>query len=277
MTRRVLSRHKCALIIGNNEYENGAKLYCSKNDATDISRTLGRIGFETTLKINLSTRDMDHEINAFVNKIRPNNLVVFFFSGHGMQHQGETYLIPIDNEDMLNNPEFFETNAISVQRTVESMVARAPFCVVCFLDCCRSNVADQFTSERRPFYITHNLRTENSHRMKNECGSLIVYACGLDEKAFDRSPNRRTRLFTFHLLKNITRSNLHVEDMLNDVCAGVRKDSGGELRVHRQSSLDNSTIYLNAVEPDMIEQSVNGEYILIKFCSFSQKYNEKIK
>lgn len=86
-----------ALVIGNGNYENGNMLKNPVNDANLLSERLGECGFEVDQKENLSKRDFNEAVNKFYDKIRVQKCVALvYYSGHGIQYEGENYLIPID-------------------------------------------------------------------------------------------------------------------------------------------------------------------------------------
>jgi len=87
---------KLALVIGNSAYQYGGKLKNPVNDANLMASTLGNLGFEVIKETDATLIDMRNAFEQFANKIRQYNVVLFFFAGHGMQIDGENYLIPID-------------------------------------------------------------------------------------------------------------------------------------------------------------------------------------
>ena len=82
-----------ALIVGNTNYSDNP-LTNSANDASAIDKMLKKVGFNTTLLLNLSKRSFDDAINAFSASLNDNDEAIFYYSGHGVQIDGENYLIP---------------------------------------------------------------------------------------------------------------------------------------------------------------------------------------
>lgn len=88
ITRSVSSaktRNKLALVIGNNEYEARNHLQNPVNDATDMMDALERIGFDVEKCENGTYKEMEYWLNTFVNQIQSNDMVLFYFAGHGHQ------------------------------------------------------------------------------------------------------------------------------------------------------------------------------------------------
>jgi len=97
MASSVLYQRKCALIIGINDYPSDPLKYCI-NDAEDLSRTLQRIGFQITLKLNCNYNEFHHTIDRFAETVQSNDLILFYFAGHGKQMKDQNYLLPMDYE-----------------------------------------------------------------------------------------------------------------------------------------------------------------------------------
>ena len=246
MASSTLSRTKRALIFGNNNYIAGDKLNCCANDAHDISTKLIEIGFKVTIECDQSYADMTETITEFQSDIKENDLIVFFFSGHGVEWNGQTYLVPIDNQRLIKDYSLCRYQAVCAQEPLNSMIAARPFTVIFLLDCCRLDTSEPMGKSKATAIKSSS---DNFMTMKGVAGSLIAFACGPNEKTFDKSPNRRNGLFTYHLLQHITEPNLKIEEIMCRVCDGVYGDSGGELYTYRLSCLRTSKIYLNVEEP----------------------------
>ena len=203
------------------------------------------IGFKVTTGCDKSYADMIDMITRFQRDIKENDLIVFFFSGHGVEWSGQNYLLPIDNQRIIKNPDICKYHAICAQETLNLMIAERPFSVIFLLDCCRLDISDSRGKSKATMMKSSS---DNFMTMKGVAGSLIAFACGPDQKTYDKSPNPRNGLFTYHLLKHITESNLKVEEMMCRVCDGVYEDSGEEQYVHRTSSLRTTNVYFNAEE-----------------------------
>jgi uncharacterized caspase-like protein len=141
-------RRKLALVIGNGNYSRPSnRLTHSINNAIDVSDLLNRINFNVTTYTDANT-EMKEMIVDFAKTIKPDDLILFYFSGHGYQVQGKNYLIPVD-DDEIKTKRNIEDIAINVERTIERLVEKNPSYVTIFiLDCCRP-------------YVLKNPRTPN--------------------------------------------------------------------------------------------------------------------
>ena len=251
MTTMQQSSKKLALVIGNNDYEDEGKLNCSINDALDVGNELEKIGFLVTIGINLPYMKMMQTILQFQRQIDKDDLVIFFFSGHGAQWEDQNYLIPTDNKCLSDDLEMYRYHAVRVQLTIESMIKRQPCAVIVLLDCCRDYLVENQALSSIPLTKSvqeHPTVTNMTTSMRGVAGSMIAYACGPDGSILEESKNGRNSMFTYHLLKHIAEPNLKVDEMMCRVCNGVFEDTDGKCSSHRLSSLRTPNVYFNTTE-----------------------------
>lgn len=91
---------RLALVIGNAAYKAKA-LATPVNDAALIAQTLLAAGFDVTGARDLGEDSLRQTFRDFIDsaaKAGPDAVVTVYFSGYGLQSEGENYLIPIDAE-----------------------------------------------------------------------------------------------------------------------------------------------------------------------------------
>jgi uncharacterized caspase-like protein len=89
---------RIALVIGNANYQAGV-LATPANDAGLIAQTLQAAGFDTAGARDLDEDSLRHAFRDFVEKASgagPDTVAFIYFSGYGLQLEGENYLVPID-------------------------------------------------------------------------------------------------------------------------------------------------------------------------------------
>src|SRR5437868_6991249 len=96
---------RLALIIGNSEYQdpNLARLSTPREDVSDLEEVLKdpRIGGFDSVKplVNRDMAEVSREIARFFNQKKKDDLLLFYFSGHGVKDDnGELYLAARDTE-----------------------------------------------------------------------------------------------------------------------------------------------------------------------------------
>ena len=94
VTKRIEAKDHIALIIGNSNYPD-MPLENPKNDANSVAQAFKEMGFIVEKIIDADKEQMSIAINRFSNKLKTASVAVFYFAGHGMQVDGENYLIPI--------------------------------------------------------------------------------------------------------------------------------------------------------------------------------------
>jgi hypothetical protein len=88
---------RVALVIGNSAYKNVARLANPANDATLIGGMFKKAGFDTVdVKLDLTVVDMRKALRDFGNKARDADVAVIYYAGHGIELDGNNYLIPTD-------------------------------------------------------------------------------------------------------------------------------------------------------------------------------------
>lgn len=80
------TRKKLALIIGIDNYEHLPKLKNAQNDAKALSKKLESIGFiACEPHLDTTKEEMKHLFATFEALIKSDDLVLFYFAGHGFQ------------------------------------------------------------------------------------------------------------------------------------------------------------------------------------------------
>jgi len=95
--QNVSASQKFALVIGNGNYTAIEKLTNPVYDAADIAAKLKTLGYQVEVKTNVTNAAMGREINSFIQKLaqNKNNEGFFWYAGHGVQMDGENYLLPV--------------------------------------------------------------------------------------------------------------------------------------------------------------------------------------
>src|SRR3989440_10811468 len=90
---------RVALVIGQSAYRAVPALPNAQNDGRRMAELLASAGFEVTAAPDLSQNDMRQTIGDFAAKVAasgPDTIALVFYAGHGLQIDGENYLVPVD-------------------------------------------------------------------------------------------------------------------------------------------------------------------------------------
>jgi hypothetical protein len=92
---------RLALVIGQSAYRSVPALPNPTNDAKAVSEALTEAGFEVSTVSDLSQNQMREAISSFAGRVASkgsDSVALVFYAGHGVQIDGENYLVPIDVE-----------------------------------------------------------------------------------------------------------------------------------------------------------------------------------
>lgn len=199
-----------ALVVGNGNYQT-SPLKNPVNDANDISASLERLGFSVTKLTNVNHKEMFKGIRAFGQSLGKNDVGLFYFAGHGMQVNGNNYLIPVGSN--IEHEDELQFSAINAATVLAKMESAGNALNIIMLDACRNN----------PFARSFRSNSRGLARMDAPTGSMLVYATGPNDVASDG--NSRNGLFTQSLLTHIETPNLSLQEVVLRTRADVVKQS----------------------------------------------------
>src|SRR5262245_10771049 len=98
MTGVALAEGKVALVIGNSTYQKNP-LANPINDAKLLAGALGEAGFEVQLVTDLTRAGMVRALRDFSETVAAkgkDTVALVYYAGHGLQIDGENFLVPVD-------------------------------------------------------------------------------------------------------------------------------------------------------------------------------------
>ena len=213
MTSSTALNSKRGLTIGINNYPNGNNLNYCINDATDVKTKLESIRFHVTSGIDCKKDEFKQLIDVFASQIQAQDLVLFYFAGHGNQFDDKNFLLPAGYgyDSSINQRKYIEKNSINAQYVYHQIQTRQPCAIIFILDCCRTYVKTRHQNDQ-PGLLT----------MRGTSESLIVFSCGLGEGAIDDTINGRNGVFTGCLLKYLTDPQLDVGTIVEMVTRDIK-------------------------------------------------------
>jgi tetratricopeptide (TPR) repeat protein len=218
-----------ALVIGNSAYPRTIGVLRNPvNDATDMAKELQNSNFEVYLLTNATYGQMRAALLKFKEKIDAGDpektVALFYFAGHGLQHEQENYLVPIDAAVEFEDD--ISRYCFPAQRMVLANMERSNARMnILILDACRNN----------PFPALNRSVTQGLGEMRRARGSFIAYATAPGSVASDGSG--KNGLYTQELLKAMRKPGLTIEQVFKEVRANVLRLSGD-----KQNTWDSSNI-----------------------------------
>jgi uncharacterized caspase-like protein len=131
---------RMALVIGQSAYKSVPALPNPGNDAKAVSQLLTDSGFEVSQAADLSQNEMRRTISDFAGKVAAkgaDTVALVFYAGHGIQVDGENFLIPIDIDPKREADIPMQAVRLNdVLNTLASVPSKMRFLL---LDSCRNN------------------------------------------------------------------------------------------------------------------------------------------
>src|SRR5437773_6702499 len=139
-THSVSAESRMALVIGQSAYKSVPALPNPGNDAKAVSQLLTDSGFEVSSAADLSQNEMRTAISDFAGKVAakgPDTVALVFYAGHGIQVDGENFLIPTDIDPKREADIPMQAVRLNdILNTFASVPSRMRFFL---LDSCRNN------------------------------------------------------------------------------------------------------------------------------------------
>ena len=95
------------------------------------------IGFSVTLVLNADKRAIDEAVEAFSRRLGPGEIGLFYFSGHGVQVDGESYLVPINAQ--LRFQRDTQYDAVPLGKVIIAVETTRASAKIIIIDACRTN------------------------------------------------------------------------------------------------------------------------------------------
>ena len=207
---------KFALVIGNGNYSGLTPLANPVNDANDIGDILVNLGFTVDKILNGSLEEMEEAVMRLKNRLSAteNSYGFFFYAGHGVQSNGENYLIPVNAN--IPGENYLRNRAVSMQLVLDELNDARNSLNVIVLDACRDNPFGWSRSGSRGLSVVKGQPAD----------SIVVYATSAGARASDGDD--RNGLFTTYLKNNLVIPGIEVKEIFNRTGRDVSKASNNQ-------------------------------------------------
>jgi uncharacterized caspase-like protein len=223
LTNAAFAEKRVALVIGNSNYSYAQALPNPTNDATAITQSLTRLGFDVISGTNLSHDKTRLIVKDFARALKDADVALFFFAGHGIQVEGKNYLIPVDGsfEDGEADLDFSAIDVDFVLRQMERSAATR----ILLLDACRNNPFETQLSRAMGQSRAVNALGKGLAPIENTGGALMAFATLPGEIAYDGIGKHSP--FTSALLTHLETPGLEINRVMTRVRADVNKSTQG--------------------------------------------------
>ncbi len=134
------AENRLALVIGQSAYRSVPALPNPANDAKAVAQLLTDSGFEVSTAADLSQGQMREAVSDFAGKVAAkgaDTVALVFYAGHGLQIDGENFLVPIDIDPKREAD--IPIQAVRLNDILNTLTSVPSKMRILMLDACRNN------------------------------------------------------------------------------------------------------------------------------------------
>jgi hypothetical protein len=230
-TAATAAEKRLALVIGQSAYRSVVALPNPSNDARKMTDMLGSAGFEVTSTADLTQNELRQAVGDFAAKVAvngPDTVALMFYAGHGLQIDGENYLVPVDVDPKRETD--IPLQAVRLNDVMNTLGALPTRMRIVMLDACRNNPFPGIGAS-----TGHGLAIIDTKA--GAAGSFISYSTSPGSVAEDGSGENSP--YTTALLSVAREPNLPIEEAFKRVRVAVNDATDGRQIPWDSSSLTN--------------------------------------
>jgi hypothetical protein len=223
------AENRVALVIGQSAYRAVVPLPNPANDAKAMAQLLGEAGFEVVTAADLSQSDLRRTVGEFAARIAakgPDTTALVFYAGHGIQVDGENYLIPVDVDPKRETD--IPLQAVRLNDLLNTLTSVPSRMRIILLDACRNNPFPDINKT-----AGHGLAIVDAK--VGAPGTFLSYSTSPGAEAEDGSSANSP--YTTALLTAARQPGLSIEEALKRVRVSVNKATEGRQTPWESSSL----------------------------------------
>lgn len=213
-----VATERMALVIGNNAYEHSSRLVNPRNDAEAMADKLAASGFSVSKLLDGSQEQMETALQQFSSSLNRQSTALVYYAGHGIQVNGETYLLPVDAK--ADAPERLKYEAVNLNMVLDLMErsGEGAGLKVIILDACRENPFGR--SWRGSRSAADSPHAGLAAPASTPPGTILAFATDPGRVASDGRGNNSP--YTQGLLEHLFTPGLDIDSALRRVGASVQ-------------------------------------------------------
>ena len=224
-----------ALILANQTYEKNP-LPNIDNDASLMAKTLTGLGFTVTTLMNGTRSTMRTKLKELKDNLsaNPSGIGFVYYSGHGVQVDGENYLVPVNNGSLTSEADVKE-DCLSLSYVLEMSKGTQAKAYITVLDACRDNpfLGQKGDGNKGLAAVGRTL----------DASTLVAFAASPGETA-SATLGGANSIYTAELVKQLQTPNLSLTEVFQSTRSAVRTKSFNKQRPREDNGLEDQ-IYLN--------------------------------
>lgn len=231
---------KVAFVIGIDTYgslSRDMQLERAVPDARSVSDVLTKIGFDVVRGENTNRTQFNALWQQFLEKVNPGDTIALYFSGHGVEIDGQNFLLPSDVPNIrFGRQEQLKREALSLNEFLLDLRAKRTQVSLVVIDACRNN----------PFATPEARAAGNGQGLAGikepPEGMFIMYSAGAGETALDRLPGNdsatQNSVYTRRLIPLLTQPGLSLPEMARQLRSDVYQLAQTAQHVQRPAYYD---------------------------------------
>ena len=241
------AERRLALVIGNSAYRSVGALTNPGNDARAVSEILNAASFEVVRAADLTLEEMQQVIGDFAAKLSeagPNAVALVFFAGHGLQVDGENFLIPVDAQ--IGQQSDVTSQSVRLADLMRTLEAAPSKMRIVILDACRNN----------PFSALGNAAGKGLAIVDAPARSIVAYSTAPGAQALDG--NGLHSPYTAAFMKVSKQSGVPIEQFFKRVRVLVSEVTDGKQFPWESSSLTGDFVLFPTINAQIAQTSDTG-------------------
>jgi uncharacterized caspase-like protein len=227
---------RVGLVIGNGTYAYAGVLTNPANDARDVGAALRTLGFDVRVVIDADLAAMQSAVKTLARDAEGAEAVLVYYAGHGIEINGQNYLIPVDAKlaEALDAPK----EALALDTVMREVSAHGKFRLI-VLDACRDSPFADSLRQRDA-----GVRRGLAEPAANPGNMLVAYAAKAGTVAQDGLPGGNSP-FTSAFLKALQTPKLDVRLMLRNVLTDVMQATQFQQAPFTYGNISAAEIHIN--------------------------------
>lgn len=228
---------RVALVIGNADYKIG-KLINPANDARAIHGALTKLDFQVASHplIDQGLRETRRAIAEFRQIAQGADIAIVYFAGHGVEIDGQNYLVPADA--VLGDVKFVRAECVALSELLDELEGITRLRLI-ILDACRNNPY----KDQQPFHMGQRALSGGLSSIAPAPNTLVLYAAKHASTARDGPPGANSP-FVQALLQYLMEPGLELKALIGHVRDKVFGLTNGAQEPWTYGSFGGEEIYL---------------------------------
>jgi hypothetical protein len=248
-TSGALAEGRFALVLGNSNYEGVSTLPNPTKDAKAVKAMLDEAGFEVDQSLDLGQSDMLDAVRDFAGKVAgkdQDSVALIYFAGHGIQIDGENYLIPIDAK--ITQAEDVPLEGVRLADVMNLMSAIPSKTRIVILDACRND----------PFKEIAKSTGKGLAIVNAPEGSIVAYSTSPGAVAEDGTGNNSP--FTAAFIKAAKVPGAEIGTVFQNVRLSVHQTTEGRQTPWEITALTKPFAFFPGEEEEQEPEKSEGEW-----------------